>query len=132
MFLRGLTALLFVAVAVQTHDTSPSVGCRNTHEWVDIANLATASVGGFVEVRYAGGDAAPLPETTVIVARVEPFIQAYVAQTDERGEFRISGVPDGRWRINVCKAGFKTLEGNLTVGDKAPDRQLRLTTELDW
>jgi len=130
--LRGLAAILVLALSVENRDARPSVGCQDTHEWVEVGELAAATVKGSVEVRYSGGDSAPLPETTVIVARVQPFIQAYVAQTDARGEFTIPQVPEGRWRINVCKAGFKTLEGSLTVGHKAAHRQLRFITELDW
>jgi len=132
MILRGLATVLLVALAVESHDAPPSVGCRNTHEWVDVGELDATTVVGSVEVRYDAGDSARLPETTVIVARIKPSIQAYVAETDARGEFAMPYVPEGRWRVNVCKAGFKTLEATLTVNDKAAHRQLRFSTELDW
>ena len=87
---------------------------------------------GSVEVRYPGGDSTRLPDATVLVARVEPFIQAYVGYTDQDGEFHIPQVSQGRWRLNVCKGGFKTLAAYVMIegGDSGP--ALRFTTELDW
>jgi len=129
---RVVAVALLAALAVEQTDAPPTVGCRDTHEWVDVGELTAALVAGSLEVRYPGGDSARLPEATIIVARVQPFIQAYLAHTDSRGEFTMPQVPEGRWRINVCKAGFKTLEGNLAIDGQAPRSPLRLTTELDW
>ena len=131
MILRGFATVLLVALAAESHDAPPPVGCRNTHEWIDVGELDAATVVGSVEVRYEAGDSARLPDTTVIVARVHPSIQAYVAHTDKHGAFAIPQVPEGRWRVNVCKVRFKTLEATLTV-DKATHRELRFTTGLDW
>ena len=111
---------------------SPAVGCRDTHEWVDIGQHSVSAVGGSLAVRYPAGDTQPLPEAIVIVARVEPFIQAFVAETDRRGRFSIPGVPEGQWRINVCKPGFKTLEGSMKLAPDAASEKLELVTELDW
>jgi hypothetical protein len=112
--------------------SSPTVGCRDTHEWVDIGQHSVSVVGGKLSVRYPAGDAHPLPEAIVIVARVEPFIQAFVGETDQEGRFAIAGVPEGQWRINVCRPGFKTLEGAIGVAPDAASERLELVTELDW
>jgi hypothetical protein len=129
---RYLAAALLAALAGEPREASPTVGFRDTHEWVDVGELAAAAVVCSVEVSYPGGDSALLPEATVIVARVLPVIQAYVTHTDSRGEFKLPQVPEGRWRINVCEAGFKTLEANLTTGGQMAHSPLRLITELDW
>ena len=129
---RVLVAVAGLGLAADRQGANPALGCRGTHEWVDVGELNATAVAGKVEVRYPGGDSAALPETTVIVARVQPFIQAYVAQTDANGEFTIPRVPEGRWRVNVCKAGFKTLDAGLTVSGTGAHRPLRFTTELDW
>jgi Carboxypeptidase regulatory-like domain len=132
MIRRVLGATLLAGLAIPQSATLPAVGCRDTHEWVEVEDLVATTVVGRVEVRYPGGDSARLPEATVIVARVQPFIQAYVTQTDSRGEFTMPQVPEGRWRVNVCKAGFKTLEASLAIGGNTGHPPLRLTTELDW
>ena len=124
------TALLAGLVAEQP--SPPTVGCHNTHEWVNVGQFEAKAVVGRVEVRYSGGDLARLPEATVIVARVQPSIQAYVTHTDNQGEFTTPDVPEGRWRVNVCKAGFKTLEADLVIDGKAAQEVVRFTTELDW
>lgn len=131
MIQRILAASLLAGLAVEQRAAPPTVGCRDTHEWVEVGDLEATAVVGRVEVRYSGGDTARLPEATVIVARVQPFIQAYVTRTDARGEFTMPQVPEGRWRVNVCKAGFKTLEASLAIGVKTA-QPLRFTTELDW
>lgn len=68
----------------------------------------------------------------MIVARVEPSIEAHVARTDARGRFRMPQVGEGRWRINVCLAGFKTLEADLAIAASVASSKLRLVTEVDW
>lgn len=129
---RPLIALLVYAGGLASSATAPAVGCRDTHEWVDVGVLEAAEASGTVSVRYPAGDEHPLPEATVIVGRVEPFIEAFVGITNDRGEFAIDGIPDGLWRINVCKEGFKTLEGNLDLNPQQTARELELVTQLDW
>jgi hypothetical protein len=87
-----------------------------------------SSASGTLRIRYPAGDTAPLPGATVIVARVELLIQAFVTETGQDGAFSMADVPEGKWRINVCEAGFETLEGTVTLAPGARATRLELVT----
>jgi hypothetical protein len=129
-FMAGIVATAVLTLAAIAPATR-GLGCRQTHEWVDVGELRSRTAAGLVVVRYAGGDERALPETTVLLARVEPAIQAFEARTDDDGRFAFDGVPAGAWRLNVCQPGFKTIEGTLTIGAGGPS-EVRVVTELDW
>jgi hypothetical protein len=120
------------AVPADRPEPNAQLGCRNTHEWVNVGEATLLQVAGTVSVQYAAGDRAPLPQTTIIVARVEPFIQAFMTTTNQDGEFALPAVPEGRWKVNICQAGFKALEATVIISAKGAAKRRDFVTELDW
>jgi len=51
-------------------------------------------------------------------------------KTDSTGTFRMSGVPDGRYKFKVTKDGFKALTG-IVVVDKHASRKAELSFQLN-
>jgi hypothetical protein len=123
--------LLGLADVPEAGATRPIVGCRDSHEWVDVGHLRSRCASGVVLVRYPAGDEHGLPGTVVLLARVAPAIQVFEVRTDEHGRFHVEGVPVGTWRLNVCQPGFKTIEGTLEIAGDGPT-EVRIVTELDW
>ncbi len=129
-FVAGIVTVALLGPSATKH-AHRSLGCRDTHEWVDVGDLRSRSASGAIVVRYPAGDEHALPETTVLLARVQPGIQAFEARTDKHGRFAFEDVPAGTWRLNVCQPGFKTIEGTLTIVADGP-AEVRVVTELDW
>jgi carboxypeptidase family protein len=48
------------------------------------------------------------------------------SRTNAKGEFRISGAPEGKYKLKVTKDGFKALSGTVFVDHNAPRKRLSL------
>src|SRR5215470_7256363 len=51
------------------------------------------------------------------------------AQSDSAGEFRFTGLPEGRYQIHVEQAGFKPYETRLSLRGRS-ERQLRIILSI--
>jgi hypothetical protein len=130
-----ILGVVLLVLPDQAAGSRVAIGCRDTHVWVDRGSFTSRTGEGTVEVAITsgpGGQVEALPDALVIVARTRPFIEAYTTKTDSNGRFAFPGLPEGEWRLNVCRAGFQSLDAGLVVSAKAPKAELRLRTHLGW
>ena len=109
--------------------------CPTAHQVEKIESMETSRFSGVVYVDYGGGDTYTLPETLVHLSAIgneDSEASQFSEQTGEDGVFSLEYVPDGRYYLTVCKSGFVTLVGTVTVWPEAPERAVTLTTRLDW
>jgi hypothetical protein len=110
--------------------------CPTAHEIERIESIETLRFSGVVYIDYGEeGDVHPLPETLVHLAAIrneDSEASEFSEQTGEDGFFSLEYVPDGRYHLTVCKAGFVTLIGTVAVSREADERSMTLTTRLDW
>lgn len=74
-----------------------------------------------------GGQVTDSRQLAVINALVKAFNttsgQVFSTETDKSGQYRISGLPDGTYRITVSSAGFSTSSNAVTLHRAAQTRQ---------
>lgn len=103
----------------------------------DVGTIRTRSLGIVREGALTGRDRAPiLSGATVEVLRedgsrwnAEPFQEQNPMRTDASGTFGFL-LPQGRYRIRVSKAGFRTFERAIEVQDQVLALPISLTKEL--
>ena len=130
-----LGVVLLLLPSEQPIGDGAAVGCRGTHVWVDRGSFTSRTAEGTVQVAITsgpGGQVEVLPDALVIVGRTRPFIEAYTTKTDANGRFAFPDLPEGEWRLNVCRAGFQSIDAALVVSPKAPKANLTLRTHLGW
>ncbi len=108
--------------------------CPSLHETEEVAVASVPALNGHLVVEDAAGAVHPLPAATVHLSGVGGVADGrqYHQETSEDGSFSFGSIPDGRYRLTVCREGFVTLVSTVVVSRRAVARPVRLATRLDW
>lgn len=75
------------------------------------------------------GDLSPLPDVAFEVRGPGTNGKVRGTATDERGQFKIDGLPEGTYEFKVTLNGFQSVEGTIVLSKKAP-RHNRVKIEM--
>jgi hypothetical protein len=108
--------------------------CPSLHETEEVPRMSVRALNGVVMVEEAGGARQPLPAAALHLSGVGHAAEGrqYKQHSAEDGSFSFGSVPDGRYRLTVCREGFVTLAGTVVVSERSGADSVRLATRLDW
>ncbi len=125
----GLLAIGLAAGGCASSSRALTGSARNTallcrgHVSVRVPGTAVRIVAG----RTVDPSGQALPDVAVILIAEDATTSVYQATSDGTGRFVVGGVPDGRYLLKTCRAGFETVEMDLQVSGDGQDAPLVLS-----